>query len=93
MITTFAYRKAIQILQTGAGNTIPENTQAAALKAAQAQNWLTSLFEILAKTLIEAESILFRDGLYRKPNFWRFVALGKVALNLILAIIKLLKNV
>lgn len=92
-MTIAQYKKAIELLQSGTGNRLPENTQAYVLKSIKPQNWLAELFAALAKTLIEAESILFKEGLYRRPNFFRLVALGRVALNLIIAIIKLLKNV
>lgn len=92
-MTIAQYTKAIEILSRGAGNRLPENTQAHVLQSIKPQNWLTELFAALAKTLIDAQSILFKDGLYRKPNYFRFVALGRVALNLILSLIKLLKNV
>lgn len=88
-MTIYNYQKAIEFLSQGQ---LPPGTQAAVLKKA-GENWLYNLMAALAKALIEAKEILFKNGLFKKPGLWGFVRLGKVALVLILDIIKTLKDV
>lgn len=88
-MTIYDYQKAIQFLQQG---NLPPGTQAAVLKKA-GDNWLYNLMASLAKALTEAKDLLFKDGLYRKPGLFGFLRLGKIALVLILDIIKTLKYV
>lgn len=88
-MTIYNYQKAIQFLQQGQ---LPPGTQAAVLKQA-GSNWLYNLMAALAKALTEAKEVLFKDGLYRKPGIFGFIRLGKIALVLILDIIKILKDV
>lgn len=88
-MTIYNYQKAIQFLQHGQ---LPPGTQAAVLKKA-GENWLYGLMAALAKALTDAKDLLFKDGLYRKPGFFGFVRLGKIALVLILDLIKVLKDV
>lgn len=88
-MTIYNYQRAIEFLKAGQ---LPPGTQAAVLKQA-GSNWLYNLMAALAKALLEAKDILFKNGLYRKPGIFGFVRLGKVALVLILDIIKILKAV
>ena len=87
-MTIYNYQKAIQFLQQGQ---LPPGTQAAVLKQA-GSNWLYNLMAALAKALTEAKDILFKNGLYKKPGILGFIRLGKIALVLILDIIKILKS-
>lgn len=88
-MTIYNYQKAINFLNAGF---LPPGTQATVLRKA-GSNWLYNLMAALAKALTEAKDLLFKDGLYKKPGFFGFVRLGKIALVLILDIIKILKDV
>lgn len=88
-MTIYDYQKAIKFLQVGQ---LPPGTQAVVLKQA-GNNWLLGIMAALAKALMEAKDLLFKDGLYRKPGLFGFLRLGKIALVLILDVIKTLKNV
>lgn len=52
----------------------------------------TKLYSVIGTTLAEALEVLFVNGLYRKPNFWKFVKLGRIGLKLIIAIIQIIKH-